>query len=564
MDNKGIIRYFRKAIALQELHEVNPFKVRAWQNGIFALEQVQDIVAKIPMTELEAALGKSSAGKVQQLIETGSVPEIVELEAITPAGVLDMMGVKGLGPKKLLALWKEHGIDSVPKLQAAAEANELAKLKGFGEKTQTSILKALQFTKSNVGKLHFADAEPIALLLQQAISEALGTEILISGQVRQTADTVDRLDFVAAIDDNYAAVHQKLSAMEGLLAKPELAGPFTWQGILVDAELPITVHLSDQPVNTTLLTSAATTHLAHQKAGKPSLRNLALGTNLATEEEAYQLAGLPYIIPSMRENVAEWAFAERHTADDLVKLEDLKGVLHNHSTYSDGAHTLAEMSHACRDLGFQYLGMADHSQSAFYANGLKPDRVKAQQKEIDQLNADLTPFVVLKGIESDILNDGSLDYEPEVLASFDYVVASVHSNLGMDITKATDRLVKAISNPYTTILGHPSGRLLLRRAGYPYDVPTIIAACKEYNVVIELNADPWRLDIDWRWIWPAQEAGLMVSVNPDAHHINSYQNMRYGVLSGRKGGLLKSHTFNAMGLDEMQVWLKNKRSGKTQ
>jgi DNA polymerase (family X) len=255
--------------------------------------------------------------------------------------------------------------------------------------------------------------------------------------------------------------------------------------------------------------------------------------------------------------VKEWA--KTHQNDELVTWDNLKGILHNHSTYSDGKHSLERMATFCKELGFEYLGIADHSKSAGYANGLSVERVFEQHREIEKLNQQLAPFKILKGIEADILGDGSLDYDNAVLATFDYVVASVHSNLTMNYDKAMSRLVRAIENPYTTILGHPTGRLLLSRDGYPIDHKLIIDACAANKVVIEINASPWRLDIDWRWIGYCLEKGVMLSINPDAHETDGYFDMHYGVAIGRKGGLTSNMTFNAMTLTDIEVYLKNKK-----
>jgi DNA polymerase (family 10) len=284
-------------------------------------------------------------------------------------------------------------------------------------------------------------------------------------------------------------------------------------------------------------------------------------TTDTTDEAIYERAGLPFVVPEMREDSFAFGWAARHHADELVTWDDLRGTLHNHSTWSDGKNSLAQMANYTRELGLSYFGIADHSQTATYAQGLKPEQVAEQQLEIDGLNAQYGDgFRILKGIESDILGDGSLDYTPDVLATFDYVVASVHQTLTMSKEKATARLLRAIENPYTTILGHPTGRLLLSREGYPIDHRTIIDACAEHQVVIEINASPYRLDIDWRWIDYAQQQGVMLSINPDAHSTAGLLDMHYGVAVGRKGGLLKSMTFNALTLTEMVAWLKKRKT----
>lgn len=316
--------------------------------------------------------------------------------------------------------------------------------------------------------------------------------------------------------------------------------------------------------NELFIQTSAEHHLAYPAENGLTLLQIARREAVGSEEEIYQQAQLPYIVPEMREGYGEFDWSTQHTPDDLVTWEDLKGILHNHSTYSDGQHSLEQMAVFCRELGFEYLGIADHSQTAAYANGLKAEKVREQHAEIDQLNARFAsdggkPFKILKGIESDILGDGALDYPTEVLASFDYVVASVHSNLTMTLEKATSRLLTAISNPFTTILGHPTGRLLLSRDGYPIDHKVIIDACAEHNVVIEINASPWRLDLDWRWIRYCLEKGVLLSINPDAHAMKGYYDMHYGVSIGRKGGLTSDRTFNAYSLSEIEKYLHEKR-----
>ena len=260
----------------------------------------------------------------------------------------------------------------------------------------------------------------------------------------------------------------------------------------------------------------------------------------------------------MREGLQEFSWSETYSPADLVKMSDLQGCLHNHSTYSDGKNTLLEMAEACRAMGLSYFGIADHSQYAAYAGGLKEEDVMRQHAEIDALNKNWTDFTILKGIEADILPDGSLDYNDRILASFDYVVASVHAQLVMDLDRAMGRLIKAIENPYTSILGHPTGRLLLSRPGYPIDTLKIVDACKANGVSIELNASPYRLDLDWRHVYAAMEKGVFVSVNPDAHKIIGLQDMEYGVRVGRKGGLLKSLTLNALALPDLKAFFAKK------
>ena len=286
-------------------------------------------------------------------------------------------------------------------------------------------------------------------------------------------------------------------------------------------------------------------------------------SNASNETAIYQSMGLPYIEPELREGKNEIAWAKANELPLLLTISDIKGMLHNHSTYSDGKDSLETMATYCKELGYEYLGICDHSKTAVYAGGLKENDIIRQHKEIEQLNAQLTPFKIFKGIESDILNDGSLDYSDEVLASFDFVVASIHSNLKMDEDKATARLIKAIENPYTSILGHPTGRLLLYRAAYPIDHKKVIDACVANNVIIELNANPYRLDIDWTHIPYAVEKGVKISINPDAHKKSGYHDTYFGVCSARKGGLTKTMTFNCLSKTEIEKYFIERKQQKS-
>ncbi|RZA08750.1 MAG: hypothetical protein EOO68_01605 [Moraxellaceae bacterium] len=360
---------------------------------------------------------------------------------------------------------------------------------------------------------------------------------------------------------NTVALHSALSGSALMTQNMAASGPFVWRGNSNQTGSAIEVYFCapNEFGEKQLQLTGSLAHLNEPVAGSQTLLQISRAEKGRTEEEIYASAGLAFVLPEMREGLGEIDLATQNKLPKLVELQDLKGILHNHSTYSDGAHSVEQMSLACQELGYEYFGIADHSKAAFYANGMQEFTVKKQQEEIDQINQKLAPFRIFKGIESDILLDGSLDYSDEVLATFDYVVASVHSPLNMDIVKATDRLITAIRNPYTTILGHPTGRLLLRREGYPIDHKAVIDACAEHGVVIEINANPWRLDIDWRWIPYCLEKGVMLSINPDAHSTAGLLDMRYGVLSGRKGGLTKEMTLNALGRDALAEFFKSRK-----
>ncbi len=557
VDNRDLIRAFKLAAQLMELHDENPFKIRAIEGTANALDALNFPVAEVERAGLpdRTGLSKTAAAKVAELLDTGTFADLQRLLEITPPGVVELLGIKGIGPKKIRSLWRELGIETAEQLREAAEEGRVAKLKGFGLKTQEGILESLEFAGQSKGKLLYPQAEKLADDLARQLREALKiSQVAVAGEIRRRLETVDTVNLVAATDQP-AHAHAVLNNLPGLTADPRRSGPFAWRGTATESGVRVEVLLTaaEDFAAELFLNSAAENHLSEQlpTVGSPSLsapttlRQWARSEKFQQEEALYERAGLQFIVPELREGLGEIALAAEKKLPRLLEDGDLRGSLHNHSIYSDGNHTLREMAIWLRDHGYEYLGICDHSQAAHYANGLNVERVRQQQQEIDLLNVELAPFRIFKGIESDILSDGSLDYAPDVLASFDFIVASIHSNLKMDERKATDRLLRAIENPYCTMLGHPTGRLLLRRQGYPIDYKAVIDACAKHQVMIEINANPWRLDLDWRWVRYALDQGVMLSINPDAHHTDGYADMRYGVLMGRKGLLTKEMTFNS-------------------
>jgi DNA polymerase (family 10) len=326
-------------------------------------------------------------------------------------------------------------------------------------------------------------------------------------------------------------------------------------------ELSVEIHLTSKQnfFNQLIKFTGSDKHLFMVVSEDKNIYQLLSEQSFESEEAFYQSIQMQFIPPELREGDFEFDQAKEHKIPKLITDNDLKGILHNHTTFSDGQHTLKEMANYCQSLGYEYLGICDHSKTAVYANGLDEDRVRQQQEEIDALNKEMAPFRIFKGIESDILNDGQLDYDDKVLSSFDFIVASIHSQLSMDIDKATSRLLTAIANPFTTMLGHPTGRLLLKRAGYPINHKAVIDACANHDVIIEINAHPFRLDLDWRWVNYAINQGVKISINPDAHSMQQLELMKYGVLVGRKGGLTKASTFNSLSVDEVASYFEKRK-----
>lgn len=527
MTSDEIIEALELQAKLMELHQENPFKIKAFANAAFKLNKLRydfDGKSKEDIDKIEG-IGKSISSFIVELLMHGSAKEQDELLERTPSGIIDILHIKGLGPKKVHAIWKDLGIESVGELLYACNENRLVTLKGFGAKTQDAVKASIEFQLQNQSKRHYAAVEELAMdLLQEIRKKHKGIQAEIVGAFRRKQEVIEHLDILT--DHLVSEDHAKEEKLLGI--------PVNY----IQAE-------KDEFVVKCFELTATKAHL--EKIGYHDLKE----KNFGSEEAIYKALHLQYIEPELREGLHEVDAARANELPELIEMNDLKGILHNHTTYSDGMHTLKEMADHCRSLGYEYLGICDHSRSAFYANGLSEERIAEQHAEIDSLNAGYKDFKILKGIESDILNDGSLDYSEDVLSTFDFVVASVHSNLKMNEAKATERLIKAIENPYTSILGHPTGRLLLARPGYPIDHKKVIDACAANKVSMELNAHPYRLDIDWRWIWYCLEKNVMVSINPDAHHKDGFSDMYYGVCAARKGMLSAKMCLNALSLEHL-------------
>lgn len=524
-----------------ELHGENPFKFRSyytayntlrkWGEDLNAMDE--ESLAQIP------GVGKAIVGKLLELTQNGEIQTLNKYKALTPEGIQEMLFVKGIGPKKVDVIWNQMGVETVGELLYACEENRLLEFKGFGPKIQENLKESLKVFIDGKGSFYFAQLEAIA-------NEAL-------------------IEFETLFTDIQMAIVGKLARkMEIVQGIEILIGQFLeledWEeiSIFIDESetgekyfksIPIQVHECDPTEFGTEQIYLTTSEAFLEELGEIPIAE--------DEESVFEAMELPFIPAELRENPIWIDKARSQGIPELIKDDDVKGVIHNHSTYSDGLHSLREMAAHAHGLKYKYLVISDHSKSAFYANGLKEDRVYQQWNEIDKINETYgDSFKVFKGIESDILSNGSLDYEEEILAGFDVVIASIHSNLKMDLDKAMSRLIPAIENPHTKILGHLTGRLLLSRPAYPVDHRMIIDACAANKVAIELNANPHRLDMDWRWIEYAMAKGVYISINPDAHSKEGMDDIHYGVCVARKGGLVKEACLNYLGTRELEEWLK--------
>lgn len=548
MTNKEIAKAFQLLGLLMELHDENPFKIRSYQNAYRNLRKLDRPLSEMSDEEIGSlkGVGKAISGKIRELLDSGQMQTLEKYRAKTPEGVQEMLQIKGFGPKKIQVIWKELGAESIGELLYAVNENRLIELKGFGEKTQQDLKEKLLYYQKSRNQFHYASLEAEAYELLEQLSKQLpAARLSLTGAIRRSCNTLDGIDILVGYDKDFSPALAELGLQVITRENGHIAGRS-------GSDFPVRLYSCRlQEFGSKLFRYTAAPSFLQAFSGEfPDLDF----RGLKEEQQVFNKANLPYIEPELREQ--EWAIDLAKAGDlpDLIEEKAIIGVLHAHSHYSDGLNSLEDMARYAREQGYSYLGITDHSKSAFYANGLSPERVHEQFTEVDRLNEQLAPFRIFKGIESDILGDGSLDYEEELLQEFDFVIASVHSNLRMDEEKATQRLITAIENPYTSILGHPTGRLLLSRQGYPIDHRRVIDACAEHGVAIEINANPYRLDLDWSWIPYALEKGVLIAVNPDAHSLEGIHDIHYGVCSARKGGLEAKNCLNCLDVEEFARW----------
>ena len=560
MTNKEIGKVLKSTADMIELTGGNPFRARSMASAARTIERweasIEQMATEGTLTTIRG-IGDGLAAQVTELVETGTFEAREDLIGAIPAGVMDMMRIKGLGAKKVRALWHNMGITTLGELEHAAGAGLIASQEGFGAKTQENILKNIELLRQYLTQRRYADVVTFATPMLEALIDTAGIDAVgFAGDLRRKMETIDRVDIVvqtASPDLIVPAISQWIDNHELF---EQISGELT--GRLVNG-LPLHIYLARENEfgSERWQRTGSEAHISAftEQFGSPG--------QVSDEHEIFSTAGIPFIPPELREGAGEIDAALEHALPALITLDDLRGTLHNHSTYSDGAHTLTEMAEAARSMELSYFGICDHSRSLVIANGLSAEEIRRQQNEIRELNARYAedggaPFVIFSGIESDILADGSLDYPNDVLASFDFVVASVHTRMNMNADDATDRVLKAIQNPYTRILGHPTGRILLVREGYPLHYERVLDACAEYGVAIELNANPYRLDLDWRWIRAATDRGILISINPDAHSIEGLKDMAWGVEVARKGWLTSEMCLNARSLDDFTAWIKQR------
>lgn len=559
MKNDQIADNFSLLAKLMDIHGDNSFKSRSYSNAAYQINQLNVPLSSLTTSQINAlkGIGDAIGKKIQEQIESGEFSLLQDYLKKTPPGIIEMLSIKGLGPKKIATIWKELEIETLGELLYACNENRLTLYKGFGEKTQKNIREAIEFYLQHQGQFLYAEIDPWAQqLLEQLVANFPDCITLAAGAWRRQMEIVPYLTLVTSIPAGL--LQQQLNNWQFIIVSlhEQKLECTSREGIQVQFvfSAPELIYRSQFELSADVeFIEKWNTHV-----GWPD------GAVYQSEEDIFKLAGIHLIPPAQRESGEIIDKAKTGPLPATITAGEIRGIIHCHSQWSDGSDSLEDMAKAARQQGLEYLIISDHSKSAFYANGLSSERVMEQHKEIDRLNEILSPFTIFKSIESDVLSDGSLDYPTDVLAKFDIVIASIHSNLKMPQEKSMQRLLTAVANPFTTILGHPTGRLLLSRSGYPVDHDALLEACARYQVAIELNAHPRRLDMDWRWIEKARKLGVMISINPDAHNIAGMQDIKYGVLVAQKAGLNAIGNLSSYSLSQMRefILLQKKKQDK--
>ena len=567
LTKETIIQILEEIATLLELTGENPFKSRAYQNAARNLEKSEvdfdELVKENRLTEIEG-IGEAISKKLTELIQTGKLEYYEKLKDSVPPGHLEMLKIPGLGPKKIHALYEQLGVKDVGELEYACLENRLVDLKGFGEKTQDNILAGIAKLKVYKERRLYAEvAVEAEVLLEYLKRDKSILSISIAGSLRRGNETVKDIDILAASKNpeklgghftSYERIETVTANGETKVSVVLKSGINADLRIVTSAEYPYALHhfTGSKEHNTAMRGRAKDMGLKMNEYG---LFRGEKNIKCANEEELFATLKLQFIEPELRENMGEIQAAEKNELPKLVEEKDVRGIFHVHTNFSDGGETLENMARAAREMGLQYIGISDHSRSAYYAGGLQIEDIKKQHELIDKFNEKLKPFHIFKGIEADILPDGSLDYDEKTLARFDFVIAAVHSNFNMPAREMTARLKKALQNKYATMLAHPTGRLLLSREPYAVNLEEVIDTAAKFGKAVELNANAHRLDLDWRHCIYAKRKGVKIAINPDAHQIAGLRDVSFGVKIARKGWLSSEDCLNCMSLVGMKEYL---------
>lgn len=555
MDKQAVINILDEISILLQLDGDNPFKARAYTNAALALKEseasLRDLLENQQLKDIPG-IGKTLQQTIVEIYETGVSQFHQELKSRIPSSLLDILQIPGLGIKKVQKLYQDLGIENIGELEYACVENRLLDLKGFGVKSQNTILEGIQQLKRFQESFYYSEALVEAKkILKEALKSDFALKGAIGGCLRRGYETVKSIEILicSAMPLDFADHLSRLSSLENITLKEKNI----LKGQSLDQGISVTIVIVDQQNwgNKLLEITGSAEHLKQLTALK-SQQEL---PPCQSEKECYAYFDLPLIAPELREGHNELELALNNQLPQLIIQKDLQGFFHVHTDYSDGITSLEQIAAYADQLGLKYLGIADHSKAAFYANGLSEKDLKKQSRAIDKINQQ-SKVHLFKGIEVDILKDGSLDYSDEILAKLDFVIASVHSNFKMNESEMTNRIIKAMSNPHVNMLGHPSGRLLLAREPYKVNMMSIIKAAQKYQVMLEINANPYRLDLDWHWAKIAKMHNVMLVINPDAHNLSGFADVKYGVKIARKAFLSKEDILNTRNLSTVKEFLK--------
>lgn len=574
MNKEEVSKILNEIAQMLELKGENPFKVRAYQNASRAVaSQPEEIGELIESGKIDSikGVGESIKEKIIELYKTGRLNYYEELKKTIPEGLIEMLKIPSLGPKRIKVLYEKLNITTPGELEYACNENRLVTLDGFGEKLQENILKGINYIKHFKDRFLFAEAKKIADDFVSYLKENNKgniQKIEVAGSLRRRKEIIKDIDILCSAKDiekimndfvNYPEVKDILSKGITRSSVRVKSGVQVDLRAIKDIEFPyaLAYFTGSKEHNIALRTRAKKMGIKVNEYGLFTDDDKIIKCN--DENEFFKAMNLSYIEPELRENLGEIECAEKGTLPKLVSYGAVKGVFHIHTNYSDGGLSIEDVANEAMKLGYKYIGISDHSKSAGYAHGLSYDDIKRQVEEIDKLNKKYRKFRILKGIEVDILRDGKLDYPDDILALFDFTIVAIHSSFNMAEEEMTDRIIKAMKNKYTSMLAHPTGRLLLSREGYKVDIQKIIKAAKEYDVIIEINSHPQRLDLDWRYIKQAKEQQIIFSINPDIHNLDGLQDIEYGIGIARKGWLEEKDIISCWDVEKALEYLKQKR-----
>ncbi|MEM7232111.1 MAG: DNA polymerase/3'-5' exonuclease PolX [Planctomycetota bacterium] len=573
MDKRELVGILDEMADLMEVESDNPFRSRSFRSASRALDAYPgDLGAGVRSGEVQSlkGIGAKIASVIEEIAETGASERHRELLETVPEGVRAMLGIPGLGPKKVRALWKKAEIETIPALVAACEEGRVASLSGFGAKSQEKIIEGIEYLESVAGRYLFPEAEALSLAIVEHLKDCPAVQgVEAAGSLRRRKELIGDLDFLVSSDDPGVVSDHflKFEAVASVVVHGSTKTSVRLEtGIAADLRV---VNETQFPFALAYFTGSKEHNTQmRQRAKDRGLRLNEYGlhgpeegdsVDCDSESAIYEALDLHYVEPELREGFGEIQLSESNDLPVLLEESQIRGVLHAHSTWSDGRASIQDMAEACRAAGYSYLGITDHSKTAAYAGGLTIERVEKQHAEIDELNAGWDDFRIFKGIESDILPNGDLDYPEEVLAQFDFIVASLHSSLTQPVQEMTDRVVRALENPHTTMLGHATARVLLRREEVALDMDRVLERAAELGVVVEINANPHRLDLDWRHGPRARELGVLTSINPDAHSVAGIRDIRYGVGIARKAGFAAGQVVNTFDIETFAKFIQRRK-----